>query len=104
MAAPNIAGVVQLLHTIMIPAVSHLNVENEKLVYFSDEFKAALKKMSDADQQARIQSQGFQMGKPGIELHNVVLNTQKASLSLQMFIQVRNKLVETYQSVINMPI
>jgi flagellar hook-basal body complex protein FliE len=38
----------------------------------------------------------------GGELHNVVLATQQAELSFEMFQQVRNKVVQAYQEIMRM--
>lgn len=39
-----------------------------------------------------------------IELHNVILAAEKADLSLQLGMQVRNKLIAAYQEVMHMNI
>lgn len=40
-------------------------------------------------------------GKP-IELHEVMISLERARLSVQTFVQVRNKLVESYQDLMRM--
>jgi flagellar hook-basal body complex protein FliE len=40
----------------------------------------------------------------GEELHQVALKTQQADLSLQLFMQVRNKIVSAYQEVMRMQV
>lgn len=40
-------------------------------------------------------------GKP-VELHEVMISLEKARLSVQTFVQVRNKLVESYQDLMRM--
>lgn len=40
----------------------------------------------------------------GLELHQVVLATEKASLALQLTIQVRNKILDAFQEVMRMPV
>ncbi|MBQ4797464.1 flagellar hook-basal body complex protein FliE, partial [Pectobacterium versatile] len=46
----------------------------------------------------------FTLGKPGVALNDVMVDNQKASIALQMGVQVRNKLVSAYQEVMNMTI
>ena len=46
----------------------------------------------------------FTLGKADISLNDVMVDMQKASLSLQMGIQVRNKLVAAYQEIMSMPV
>lgn len=38
------------------------------------------------------------------ELHHVALETQKAELSFELFVQVRNKVVQAYQDIMRMPV
>ncbi|MDA8186944.1 MAG: flagellar hook-basal body complex protein FliE [Dehalococcoidales bacterium] len=42
-------------------------------------------------------------GEP-VELHEVLLATEKASLAFQLAVQVRNKVVEAYQEVMRMQV
>ncbi|HEU0197071.1 MAG TPA: flagellar hook-basal body complex protein FliE [Nevskiaceae bacterium] len=46
----------------------------------------------------------FQAGQSGVPLYKVMLATQKASMSLQFGVQVRNGLVSAYNDVMNMQI
>lgn len=69
---------------------------------FAAEMKSALGKISEQQLEARKQAEDFELGKPGIELNDVMVDLQKASLSLQMGIQVRNKLVTAYQDIMSM--
>ncbi|MGD8191010.1 flagellar hook-basal body complex protein FliE [Brevibacillus ginsengisoli] len=38
------------------------------------------------------------------DVHQVMIASQKASLSLQLTMQVRNKVIESYQEIMRMPI
>ena len=42
--------------------------------------------------------------KPGVDLPQVMLDMQKASVSLRATVEVRNKLVGAYQEIMNMPV
>ncbi|MGP2704625.1 flagellar hook-basal body complex protein FliE, partial [Serratia marcescens] len=48
--------------------------------------------------------QDFELGVPGISLNDVMVDLQKSSVSLQLGVQVRNKLVAAYQDIMNMPV
>ncbi len=54
---------------------------------------------TDADQSV----ERFLSGQ-GEELHNVALATQRAELSFELFLQMRNKVVEAYQEVMRMQV
>ncbi|VTP63971.1 Flagellar hook-basal body complex protein FliE [Serratia rubidaea] len=41
---------------------------------------------------------------PGISLNDVMVDLQKSSVSLQLGIQVRNKLVAAYQDIMGMQV
>ena len=49
-------------------------------------------------------SQKFSAGDTDTNLHEVMLSLQKANVSFQEMIQVRNKLVSAYQDVMNMQV
>ena len=46
----------------------------------------------------------FASGKENVNLQDVMINLQKANLSFQQMVQVRNKLVTAYHDVMNMPV
>lgn len=73
-------------------------------VDFAEVLQGALKDVSAAQQEARGMAQQFSTGDPNVNLQDVMVNLQKASLSFQQMIQVRNKLVTAYQDIMNMPV
>ena len=70
---------------------------------FAGELKKSLDRISDAQQNANSQAQAFELGKPGVALNDVMIDMAKAGIGFQMGLQVRNKVVEAYQTVMNMP-
>lgn len=60
--------------------------------------------VNEAQQAARGLGDRFERGDPGIDLSEVMIAVQKASVSFQAVTQVRNKLVSAYQDIMNMPI
>lgn len=71
---------------------------------FAAELARSLKRVSQVDQAANAQAQAFELGDRDISLSQVMLDLQKASLSFQATVQVRNRLVEAYKEVANMAI
>ncbi len=71
---------------------------------FADALKAAIDQVNAAQQQAQQLAQEFAAGNENVNLQDVMINLQKASLSFQQMVQVRNKLVTAYQDVMNMPV
>ena len=66
--------------------------------------KAALDQVNTAQQDAKQLGQKFEQGDPNANLQDVVLSLQKASVSFQTMVQVRNKLVSAYQDIMNMQV
>jgi flagellar hook-basal body complex protein FliE len=71
---------------------------------FGQALKAAIDQVNAAQQQAQQMTQEFASGESNVNLQDVMINLQKASLSFQQMVQVRNKLVTAYQDVMNMPV
>jgi len=71
---------------------------------FGQALKAAIDQVNVAQQQAQQLTQEFAGGDSNVNLQDVMINLQKASLSFQQMVQVRNKLVTAYQDVMNMPV
>ncbi|MCL6470949.1 MAG: flagellar hook-basal body complex protein FliE, partial [Ralstonia sp.] len=46
----------------------------------------------------------FEMGNNDVDLHDVMLSLQKANIDMQTAVQVRNKFVSAYQSIMSMSI
>jgi flagellar hook-basal body complex protein FliE len=71
---------------------------------FGDALKAALDQVNGAQQEAAKMTEKFDMNAPDASLHDVMASLQKASLSFQTMVQVRNRLVSAYQEVMNMQV
>ena len=68
---------------------------------FADLFKKALNEASDLQGNARTQIEAFLRGEP-VELHQLMAATEEASISLELLVEIRNKLTEAYRTVMNM--
>jgi len=71
---------------------------------FSSMLKSAIDEVNGAQMDAKQMSRQFETGDSEANLQDVVLSLQKASLSFQTMVQVRNKLVSAYQEVMNMQV
>ena len=74
----------------------------------SGDFAAMLKQSIDSvnqtQQSANSLSKDFETGKADVSLAEVMIASQKASVSFQAMLQVRNKLVDAYKDVMSMPL
>jgi flagellar hook-basal body complex protein FliE len=66
--------------------------------------KSAIENVNDIQQQAGKVSDSFAKGDPQTDLTEVMVALQKAKISFQAMVEVRNKLVVAYQDVMNMQI
>ncbi len=73
-------------------------------VEFSSVLSQSINAVNDAQQSAGAQAAAYEAGEPGADLTQVMVSLQKASLSFQAMTEVRNKLVNAYQEVMNMPV
>ena len=73
-------------------------------VDFSSLLTQSLDSVNEAQQSAGAQAAAYEAGEPGADLTQVMISLQKASLSFQAMTEVRNKLVNAYQEVMNMPV
>ncbi len=71
---------------------------------FASMLKTAIDEVNGAQLDAKQMSRQFETGDPEVNLQDVVLSLQKASLSFQTMVQVRNKLVSAYQEVMSMQV
>jgi flagellar hook-basal body complex protein FliE len=68
---------------------------------FSDLLTDAVGQVSQLEDQARAAVDGLMAG-TGIDVHQAMIATQKASMAFELALAVRNKAVQAYQQVIGM--
>ena len=71
---------------------------------FSHLLQSAIQKVNDIQQQSNNMKVAYETGDAKIDITQVMLASQKASLAFEAMQQVRNKLVEAYKEIMNMPI
>ncbi|EZP78035.1 flagellar hook-basal body protein FliE [Parageobacillus genomosp. 1] len=70
---------------------------------FSAFLKEALNKVNEEQVQADRLTEKLVKGE-NVDLHQVMIASQKASISLQLTLEIRNKVVEAYQEMMRMQI
>ena len=100
-AIQGIEGVISQLQATAMSARAQDSLP-QPTISFAGQLHAALDRISDTQTAARTQAEKF--GEPGVALNDVMTDMQKASVSMQMGIQVRNKLVAAYQEVMSMQV
>ena len=71
---------------------------------FSALLKASVDKVNDTQQHAKSLATAFELGDPNVQLAEVMIAGQKASIAFAAMTEARNKLLEAYKEVMNMPI
>ena len=71
---------------------------------FANVLKQGLDSVSQTQAKAADLATKFEQGVPGVELPQVMLEMQKASVSFRAVTEVRNRFVSAYQEIMNMPI
>ena len=71
---------------------------------FSAALKASLDQVNHVQTKADQLGQRFVAGDENVNLSEVMIAMQKANITFQTTVQVRNKLVAAYQDIMNMPV
>lgn len=80
-------------------SIKGLDKKEEKTdVSFLDTLKDKLNEVNDKQIKADETTEAFVNGE-GTDIHEVMLSTEEAKMSLELAVQVRNKIVEAYQEI-----
>ncbi len=71
---------------------------------FGEMLMDALKEVQNAQSQSREAQNAFMAGQPGVEVHDLMIAMERASVAMQLTLQVRNKALEAYQEISRMQI
>lgn len=71
---------------------------------FATVLKGTIDQVSAAQQEAHKLAENFAAGQSDVNLQDVMINLQKANISFQQMVQVRNKLVSAYHDIMNMQV
>ena len=106
MDTPGIDNILQQLQAASaLTSGAKKQLDNEVAnIDFSEKLKAAVDQVNNAQQTADKLSMQFVSGESNVDLHDVMISLQKANVSFQSMIQVRNKLVTAYQEIMNMQV
>lgn len=76
----------------------------EKVPSFTEMFGQAVNKVNDVQHASSAMAKAYEQGDPNVDITDVMVASQKASVSFQSMVQVRNKLIDAYRDVMNMPL
>lgn len=75
----------------------------DKVPGFNTLFQQAIGSVNEVQQQSSALASAYERGDTGVSLSQVMVASQKASVSFQALTQVRNHLVDAYKDIMNMP-
>ncbi len=84
------------------PPVEGVNEANQ--VDFGAMLKDSVDQVNSTQKAAASMATAFEAGDPSVNLSEVMVAIQKASVSFQAMTQVRNNLVSAYKEIMNMPL
>lgn len=70
---------------------------------FGSFLKDAIQDVNAAQVQSDVMTEKLVRG-DNVDLHNVMITAQKASVALNATMEIRNKVIEAYQEVMRMPV
>ncbi|MGC9772597.1 flagellar hook-basal body complex protein FliE [Fervidobacterium islandicum] len=77
------------------------NSQNQGESEFSKVLSEALKSVNDQQKNVEKLTDDFAMGKVS-NIHELIVEAEKASISLRLTVEVRNRIVEAYREIMRM--
>ncbi|WP_153123684.1 flagellar hook-basal body complex protein FliE [Peribacillus tepidiphilus] len=84
-------------------ALSNSYTPYEAQQKFSSVLKESIEKINEAQNQSDQMTEKLIRGE-NVDLHNVMIASQKASITLQTSLEIRNKVIEAYQEIMRMQV
>jgi flagellar hook-basal body complex protein FliE len=81
--------------------VEHGSPLREPTSSFADVFRKAINDTSTLQEDAQAMIRSFLRG-DAVDIHQVMAASEEAGISLQLLVEIRNKLAEAYRSVMHM--
>jgi len=99
----SVTGHIPKVSIFQVPPQKEQEVSSVGGVSFKTELKQAIQEVDRLQNVADVQTERLVTGQP-VDLHNVMITAQKATVALNATIEVRNKIVEAYQEISRMPL
>lgn len=104
MSEINTANLINQIRTMAAQAESSITESGSSQTPFSLVFQQALNQVNDLGTTADALKTRFELGDPNVSLGEVMIASQKSSLGFEATLRVRNKVVQAYQDIMNMPV
>ncbi|QMT60068.1 MULTISPECIES: flagellar hook-basal body complex protein FliE [unclassified Legionella] len=104
MSEINTANILNQIKTMSAKAEGKILEAEANQSPFGSVFQHAMNQVNDLHQSADALKTRFEMGDPNVSLGEVMIAAQKSNLGLEATVRVRNKVVQVYQDIMNMPV
>ncbi|MCV2885423.1 flagellar hook-basal body complex protein FliE [Aestuariibacter sp. AA17] len=91
------------INPISVPTGNPLEV-NKSAENFADMLGQAIENVNQLQLNSRKQQMAFEMGDKSMSLADVMVAKEKSGIAFEATVQVRNKLLEAYKQIMNMPV
>ena len=71
---------------------------------FASVLRNGLERINEAQARSSASQRAFERGDPGMDLPQVMIDMQKASIAFRGAVEVRNRMISAYQEIMNMPV
>ncbi|MGF1547919.1 MAG: flagellar hook-basal body complex protein FliE [Thiotrichales bacterium] len=71
---------------------------------FSGLLQESIRNVNRRQQVSGRLREAFELGEPGVDLPQVMLESQKSRIAFETLLRVRNKLIDAYKEIMNMPV
>jgi flagellar hook-basal body complex protein FliE len=76
----------------------------DQLPSFGDMLAQAVNKVNSVQNASSAMATAYEKGDPTVDISDVMVASQKASVAFQSMVQVRNKVIDAYRDIMNMPL
>ncbi len=104
MAEINTVSLLQKMQQMAVKAQGSVAESSESSGAFSVLMQKALGSVNDLTQQSDILKSRYELGDDRVSISEVMVASQKASVAFEGTMRVRNKMVQAYQDIMNMPL
>lgn len=88
---------------VQIQNSSRQEINKQQTSDFSNTLKQAIEKINQSQIESDKMTEALSNGK-NVELHDVMITAQKASVTMTLAVEVRNKAIEAYQEMMRMQV
>ncbi|MDI9245917.1 flagellar hook-basal body complex protein FliE [Marinobacter sp. CHS3-4] len=78
--------------------------ETQETPKFSDMLSQAVNSVNEVQKESSDLKTAYEMGDPNVDITRVMIASEKSSIAFEALTQVRNRVVQSYEDIMNMPI